>query len=878
VKGRTATESDPDTLKVSKNPSKPNHALISARESIPSAFDPLEPMSRDELADCLNKILFDLYSKDQGSKLGKKWSGFTGAYMGSLERGEISFPNDAYKQSLEKMFGRSVAELGFRPKRRGRQTTTITKPTEHQQLEGLAVPTPTAFIPRSRTTDVTAFEGDTLIEIPAGGRSREAHSVASLAPPITPPQRRVPPDRLRGREQLLTQLATWLPNACTARSIDESSVLVLHGAGGIGKTTIAVELAHRAGIANALTWWVQASSPELVRAALHAVAFAAGATDEDFDRAHAADVLWRSLERLSRPWLLVIDNLDDPTIVVGKGQSIADGVGWIRPIANQHGAILITSRDGRPDRWAPWMRLERVSSLSAESGAAVLTDLAPDAGPPADARQLAAALEGLPLALDLAGRYLASTTSDLVVDERTITSFTAYNETLEQRLMELPMTVGDQGSTDFDARAVGTTWTMSIDLLERQGHALAGALARLIAAFPPLPIPVQSVIHMETLRPRPAFASATARTVSGALKALAGIGLVTLLDASVETAAPALVSMHPLVRAAIRTDLAEDNDPELRLELVTDLLVAATSDLDPNDASNWPRWSYLAPHCSAVFDAMDGGTGAYSHALSLANRAAWYKYMAGSYQQAKSDARSIWSRCEGSFGETSAEAISARNVFARCTREAGDPTAAEDELRSTLELAMRHLGPSNPTTLNIRINLARTVRERGDLVSAETDFRSIVAVAREVLGEEDPDTLVAWMNLAAALRQQGRHGDAETEYRAVLSAWRRRFSEHDLTTLDIRYEMAEAMRQGGGLAQAEAELRTILDITVQVFGHDHPNALIIRNGLAATLRDAGRLDAARDEVEQIHELRLKRLGESHPLTISAREELARLSR
>ena len=718
---------------------------------------------------------------------------------------------------------------------------------------------------------------------------REAHSLASSAPPITVPQRRVSADRVQGRGALLDQVDPSVGEDEGGGHRRRARVVVLHGIGGVGKTTVALEIAHRALARGATTWWVPAEDPDSMRAALYAVAFAAGAHDHDFDHAHPADVLWRSLNAMESAWLLVVDNADDPGALAGAGGAVADGVGWLRPPRHEHGGVVVTSRDGRVEQWASWVDLRRVPTLDSDSAADMLLDLAPDAGDRDAARGLAAALGGLPLALELAGRYLASAATDPLPSPGSAASFAAYRSSLDQRLVELPMSEHGSDTTGEYRRALSTTWEMSVDLLTRQGHDLARPLLRLIACFAAAPLPYQRLIRPDILQQSPLFPNATPVRLSRCVRALAGLGLIV-----VETTAPdrspdaptglgawsGLLTMHPLVRAATRANMRLAEEPTTHVELVTDLLVAATDALDAGDATDWPRWAALAPHCFAVLDLVAGAapTSAQQRSAALlpARRAAWYRYMAGLYRQAETDFRTILDVATGILGATHPDTLSARNNLARCIRETGRGPLAEAELRSVLGVASDHLGDEHPITINIRINLARTIRENGRSAAAEAEFRSIVETARHALGEDHPDTLVAGLNLAVALREQGRYAEAEAHYRAGLVAWRRTFGEEDLTTLDIRYELAETLRQGGSPQAAEDEYRVILATAQAVYGDEHPNTLIIRQGLASALRASGRPEAARAELHQILQLRRSRLGAEHPFTKATQEMLASL--
>lgn len=230
--------------------------------------------------------------------------------------------------------------------------------------------------------------------------------------PLVVPQRRVPRERLRGRNRLVDEITDAVTRR-VAGDPDEHAVWLLSGMGGSGKTTVALEAAHRLTGAVTHIWWVSGADGEGLHAALRAVAFAAGATPSDFHGApHPADVLWKRLEGLTVPWLLVLDNIDDPAVLAAEKSRTAEGNGWLREPAHPRGTVLVTSRDSRAERWGQWVHLTDVEPLSSEDGAVVLQDLARQAGDEAQARELAEHLGGLPLALDLAARiWHARTTS-----------------------------------------------------------------------------------------------------------------------------------------------------------------------------------------------------------------------------------------------------------------------------------------------------------------------------------------------------------------------------------------------------------------------------------------------------------------------------------
>ena len=216
----------------------------------------------------------------------------------------------------------------------------------------------------------------------------------SIAPPLGRTDEAVP---LRGRASLLNELTqAW-------RVVKAPRVHVLHGLGGCGKTSIALEVARLATADGVEVWWLSAAGESRLLSGMHALARRLGVAETMVDRADAVDMIWRGLSERTQRWLLVVDNADDPRLLALGGQPLRDGTGWIRPVESTAGLVLVTSRDGRTASWGRWCRLHRVSMLTTAAAADVLIDHVYQAGSRNEAEQLGRRLGGLPLALRLAG-------------------------------------------------------------------------------------------------------------------------------------------------------------------------------------------------------------------------------------------------------------------------------------------------------------------------------------------------------------------------------------------------------------------------------------------------------------------------------------------
>src|SRR3712207_2623748 len=124
---------------------------------------------------------------------------------------------------------------------------------------------------------------------------------------VRPQARRVPVrnPRFTGRDDMLTELRRRL-------HADEATLVVqaLYGLGGVGKTQLAIEHAHRFAADYDLVWWIDAEQPVLIPEQLAALAarldLPVGPTVADtVERLLAA---LRSRDR----WLLVVDNAERP--------------------------------------------------------------------------------------------------------------------------------------------------------------------------------------------------------------------------------------------------------------------------------------------------------------------------------------------------------------------------------------------------------------------------------------------------------------------------------------------------------------------------------------------------------------------------------------
>ncbi|MGC5410242.1 ATP/GTP-binding protein, partial [Streptomyces sp. DT225] len=276
--------------------------------------------------------------------------------------------------------------------------------------------------------------------------------------------------------------------------MDDPRIQVLSAMGGVGKTTVALSAAERAKKAGAEVFWIQAGSAAAVADGMQQAALRAGAPAEHVAHAWekggrpAADLVWRHLANLDRPWLLVFDDADDLNVLSCPGAALADATGWVRPPIGISRGVLVTTRDGNRPSWGDRIaRFHRLEVLEVEFAGQVLRELAREAGDAASARALADRLGSLPLALHLAGTYLAMAHGDPLAEAQT---FAEYSDVLDGSPLFLDdATEGVHGDLrneeDRARRTIAGTWELSLSLLERQGTEHARSLLQLLSCFAP---------------------------------------------------------------------------------------------------------------------------------------------------------------------------------------------------------------------------------------------------------------------------------------------------------------------------------------------------------------------------------------------------------
>ena len=285
-----------------------------------------------------------------------------------------------------------------------------------------------------------------------------------------------------GREEAMAEIEATL-----ARYDGRAAITALRGIRGVGKTVLAVAYADKYKHDYRATWWVRAETADTMRTDLAALGYRMGwagdGDSQDAALARTADRLRREGEGI----LLIFDNALD-----------RDSIAPFLPLGGA-AHVLITSN---AHAWRGVAEAVEIRLWPREVGAAYLLARTGAADAQAAAEALSAALDGLPLAHEMAAAYC----------EELGLSLAAYQARFAAAPAEVLDAADSAPAAYHDRLTVAKTFALAIEAAAKR-HPAAEPLLVAAALLPPEPIPLFL------------FAEGRPKLADGLRRKLAGRGL-----------------------------------------------------------------------------------------------------------------------------------------------------------------------------------------------------------------------------------------------------------------------------------------------------------------------------------------------------------------
>jgi tetratricopeptide (TPR) repeat protein len=685
-----------------------------------------------------------------------------------------------------------------------------------------------------------------------------------------------------GRAEVLEQLRRGVSTDVTAVVPGDPLPRALQGFGGVGKTAVAIEYAHRYQSEYDLVWWIPSELATLVRSSLAGLAAelgleSASSTGIDATTKAVLDSLRRG-DPVSR-WLLVFDNADQPEDLMPF-------------IPQGPGHVLITSRN---NQWYQQVVTVPVDVFRRDESMQFLAKRVKGLSE-RDADRLAEQLGDLPLALVQASAMLAQ--GGMEVD--------VYLQLLEEEIAS----VLREGTPPEYPAPMTAVWKLSVESVTKRQRE-AQDLLRCCAFFGPEPIP--RFVFRRGAHPSESGISkllAQPLELSNAVRELGRLALIAI-DGP-------YISVHRLTQALVRAELPLKEQAEYRQEVHSMLAAGAPS--SPTDKSTWPRWRAMVAHVGS--DITDLSHCAIPEHRAVAMNVIRFLYSSGDFRACKALAERFIEHWTRASGADDPHVLDAQRHLGNALRELGEYHLAYQTIESTWDSAERILGAREPLTLALRNAFGADLRARGEYVRARELDEKTLSLHETEFGADDPQTLRVKNNLALDYGFNSDYGAARELHETVYL--RQRDALEGVTVSEVlssQIGLARAVRLCGNLTAARdlgadayafgrdelgpehfLTLRAATDLSIamrripddrdealdlameifqvstRLFGEKHPGTMAAAVSLCNIQRIIGRLEDALDLAGQSRDRYQEIFGSDHPYTIACAGNLAVLYR
>jgi len=497
--------------------------------------------------------------------------------------------------------------------------------------------------------------------------------------------------------------------AALREAFKTNRIVALAGLGGVGKTQIALEYAHRN-----LTkypcavWWVHAST---VLADCRALLLRFGYPDDmEHYKEQLVQPAMQSWYRDHTGWLLIFDNAEDYAALQP----------WL-PEGGAKGHVLLTTRDAKA---FPQTQPVDLNVFPEEEALQFLHQRGLPAGD--TAKKLAALLGYLPLALEQAAAYI---NVEKISCEK-------YIELLQRNGLKLLK----KGAPPDHEEAVNVTWQITMERLPIE----ARQLLDLCACLAPENIPIELFRAAAEEDKLPPSLQPLRDKLTDEVEHNEPLHALTRYSLLRPGKGDGLYSMHRLVQLVVRSDL-HDN---ALLAAAVEIILAALPD-EYAARADFDRFASLADHAAA---ALEFAEVAFADDTELLKKVDYWPLafgyrLSGDYAAALPYYKRDVSIAKKVYGPEDTNTAATYNNLGTLYNDMGDYDKALEMYQKALAIKEKVFGKEHPSTAGTYDNLGNLYGDMGDYDKALEMHQKALAIREKVLGTEHPDTAATYNNL-----------------------------------------------------------------------------------------------------------------------------------
>ncbi len=643
-----------------------------------------------------------------------------------------------------------------------------------------------------------------------------------------------------GRAEVLRQLAVAFNTRQTPqKTICLGQRVAATGLGGIGKTQLAVEFAHRYGrFFPGGVFWLNFAEPAGIPGEIARCGRAAHLNlSPDFDQLSQEQqvALVQRAWQENLPRLLIFDNCEEETLLET----------WRPTTGGCH--VLITSRCQDWDLSLGVMHL-MLEVLPRPESIHFLRHFLPTL-PDADADELAETLGDLPLALHLAGNYLAQ-------GHDTPQSYLQHLQA-QGRLHHSSLQTGRLSPTRH-ANNLAHTFALSLRRLDTPNpqDQLALALLRCAVCFAPgQPIPL--LLLAETL-PDP-------ETLDPALTRLLKLGLVTLGENQT-------LRLHQLIAEFVQTWQGEHDAPESQ---ETARMAVAETLIRQTKKCNETRSLYPARdwqvHLRYVTEVLLPRAGKQS--IRLCQTLGTHLWLCSDYQEANLYLEKALALQRQFFSDDTAEIAMTLYQLGRLWQSLSKYGKARVYLEEALAIRQKVFGTDNVLVAESHNGLALIYQTLNQPASALQHLKNAIAIRRSLLDPSHPDLGFSYLCMAIHWNDNGEFEEASRWGEKALEISMQIFGQDHPDTARISNVLGLIHQNLGRYDLALNFYTQAFETRTKILGLEHNDTLTTLSNFSGLLRDMGRFTEAQPLIEKGLAIRREKFGRIHYATAQSMNHL-----
>ncbi len=219
-----------------------------------------------------------------------------------------------------------------------------------------------------------------------------------------------------------------------------------------------------------------------------------------------------------------------------------------------------------------------------------------------------------------------------------------------------------------------------------------------------------------------------------------------------------------------------------------------------------------------------------------------------------------------------------RSNLATTYIELGEYEKAKELLEKALNSELQRFDEQHPNVAKVKSNLGVAYFYLGKCKEAESLLKEVVELGCYHFGEQDPVVAKRKSNLSLVYNKLDKYEEAATLLKEAFESDCLNFGEQHPTTNTTRSNLAIAYRNLGKHEEAIPLLELALKLDLQHFGELHPNVAISRFNLAKVYVSMKNPHKARPLLENAFTTFRDKLGINHPNTLTVKKWIDRLEK